>query len=119
MTMRNPTLLLLSTICNWIAFLAALAFQLAWPWEAFRGYNPSAFVLAFLLLFITALIQTVFLLRNVQITFPKLRTEQSIEKPKREPRRSIARLVDSLDGEQRAELRDWVQEHEDSETYAR
>lgn len=105
--MRNPALLLLSTICNWIAFIAALAFQLAWPWEAFRGYNPSPFVLAFLLLLMTALLQTAFLLRNVRIT---LHAEQSAEKPKREVQPSIARLVDSLDDEQRAELRDWVQE---------
>ncbi len=111
--MRSPRLMVISTILNWIAFVAALVFQIIWPWEVYRGNNPSMFVLTFILLFVTALLQTAFLFKNTEITFLQSSAEEVAQKPKRDTNRSIARLVDALDDDERAQLRDWMLAQED------
>ncbi len=114
--MRSPRLMVISTVLNWLAFVAALTFQITWPWDAYyTEVNPNFLVIAIMLLFITAMLQTVFLVRNMRITFPPANAEQSTEKAKRDSHSRAARLVDTLDDDERAQLLDWMlaQQEED------
>jgi hypothetical protein len=113
--MRSPGLMVISTILNWIAFIAGLVFQTTWPWEAYRGNNPSLFVLSLILLLVTAIVQTLFLYRNMQVSFTQVNADQSTEKAKRDSQSRAAHLVDTLDETERAQLLDWMlaQQEED------
>lgn len=79
--MRSPGLMVIATILNWIAFVAALGFQFLWPWTLFGGYNPSLYGITFFLLLISALLQTLFLVRNMCITFPPPTSSGPPKKP--------------------------------------
>jgi hypothetical protein len=94
--------MVISTILNWLAFAAALTFQIMWPWGAYRTESyPNLLVIAIFLLFITALLQTLFLVRNMRVTFPSAKAKQATEKAKRDTHSRAARLVDTLDEDER------------------
>lgn len=113
--MRSPGLMVISTVLNWIAFIAALVFQTTWPWEAYRGNNPSMFVLSIILLLVTAIVQTLFLYRNMRVTFPPVNAEESTEKAKRDSHSRATRLVDTLDEDERAQVLDWMLAQQDED----
>ena len=113
--MRSPGLMVISTVLNWLAFVAALAFQFLWPWTLYGGYNPSLFVIAFFLLLVTALLQTLFLIRNMRVTFPAASAAQSTEKAKRGKPARPAELVNSLNDDERAQLLDWMLDQTEDE----
>jgi len=113
--MRSPGLMVISTVLNWLAFVAALIFQLLWPWTLFGGYNPSLFVVTFFLLLVTALLQTLFLIRNMRITFSSANSAQSTEKAKRSQPARPADFVNSLNDDERAQLLDWMLDQTEDE----
>jgi hypothetical protein len=113
--MRSPGLMVISTVLNWLAFVAALIFQLLWPWSLFAGYNPSLFVMTFFLLLVTALLQTVFLIRNMRVTFSAADSDQSGEKAKGGKPARAADFVNSLDDAERAQVLDWMLDQTEEE----
>jgi hypothetical protein len=107
--------MVISTILLWIALLAGLYFHLF----GFHWNNHSTLVLSSFILFLVVPLQTLFLLRNMRITFPPADTEQSTEKAKRGASTRAAESIDTLNEDERTQLLDWTLAQEEDRRRAR